>query len=178
MLKRSEKAEIIKGLEERFGRQKVSIFTDFRGINVGKLSALRRELKKIGAEFKVAKKTFLKRALDALGIGLDPEELDGEIGVIFGYEDQVAPARTAAKFAKANNTFKVLRGILDGTVIEGQAVLALAKLPSREQLLGQVASVLQAPIRNLAVVLQANIRNLAVVLNQVASNKKQEAGSG
>lgn len=173
MLKRSEKAEVIEGLREHFGRQKVSIFTDFRGINVGKISAFRRELKKIGAEFKVAKKTFLKRALDALGIGLDPEELEGEIGVIFGYGDQVAPAKTAAKFAKENETFKVLRGVLDGKVIEGNAVLALARLPSREQLLGQVASVLQAPIRNLAVALQANIRNLAVVLHQIAVNKEQ-----
>lgn len=172
MLRRSEKAKIIEGLEERFGRQKVSIFTDFRGINVGRISAFRRELKNIGAEFKVAKKTFFKRALDALGIGLDPEELEGEIGVIFGYEDQVAPAKTAAKFAKENETFKVLRGILDGKVIKGSAVLALAKLPSREQLLGQVASVLQAPIRGLAVVLQANIRNLAVVLRQVASEQR------
>jgi len=173
MLRRSEKAKIIEGLQERFGRQKVSIFTDFRGINVGKLSLFRRELKKIGAEFKVAKKTFLKRALNALGIGLDPEELEGEIGVIFGYGDQVAPAKTAAKFAKENDTFKVLRGVLDGKVIEGKAVLALAKLPSRGELLGQVASVLQAPIRNLAVVLQANVRNLAVVLIRVKETRHE-----
>ena len=173
MLRRSEKAKIIEGLQERFGRQKVSIFTDFRGINVGKLSLFRRELKKIGAEFKVAKKTFLKRALNALGIGLDPEELEGEIGVIFGYGDQVAPAKTAAKFAKENDTFKVLRGVLDGKVIEGKAAADLADLPSRGELLGQVASVLQAPIRNLAVVLQANVRNLAVVLIRVKETRHE-----
>ena len=173
MLTRDQKGKIVTELQDRFSRQRISFFTDIRGISVAKLSQFRRELKKLGAEFKVAKKTLLKRSLDEAGIALEPKALEGEIGVIFGYEDQVAPAKATVKFGKENQAFKILKGILDGKVIEGTAVVALAKLPSREQLLGQVASVLQAPIRNLALVLQANIRNLAVVLNQLAINKKQ-----
>ena len=173
MLTRDQKSTIVSELSDRFSRQRISLFSDIRGISVAKLSQFRRELKQLGAEFKVAKKTLLKRSLDGAGIALEPKELEGEIGIIFGYEDQVAPAKAAVKFGKANQTFKLLKGILDGKVIEGVAVVALAKLPSREQLLGQVASVLQAPIRNLAVVLQANMKNLAVVLNQVTGNKKQ-----
>ncbi len=173
MLTRDQKSSIIKELSEQFSRQKISLFADFRGISVAKLSQFRRELKKLGAEFKVAKKTLLKRALAEASIELEPKELEGEIGVVFGFEDQVSPAKAAVKFAKENQTFKMLKGILDGKVIEGAAVAALAKLPSREQLLGKLAAVLQAPIRNLAVVLQANIRNLAVVLNQLSINKKQ-----
>lgn len=171
MLNREQKGEIVTELQNRFTRQRISLFADIRGISVAKLSQFRRELKKLGAEFKVAKKTLLKRALDGAKINMEPKELEGEIGVIFGYEDQVAPAKLAMKFGKANETFKILKGILDGKIIEGKAAIALAKLPSREQLLANVASVLQAPIRNLAVVLQANIRSIAIVLNQLKEKK-------
>jgi large subunit ribosomal protein L10 len=171
MLTKKQKAEVVEELQDRFSRQKVSIFATVRGVSVDKLQAFRRELRKIGAELKIAKKSLMRRATDAKSLPVNPEELEGEVGVIFGFEDQVAPAKAAQKFGKENETFKVLAGILDGKALEGKEVLALAKLPTREQLLGQVASVFAAPVRNLASVLQANIRNLAVVLNQVASKK-------
>jgi len=171
MLTKSEKEQVVGELEEHFKKQRVSIFAIFSGITVKNLSAFRRELRTVGAEFMIAKKTLLKRAMDAVGIGLDPKSLEGEIGVIFGYEDQAAPAKIAAKFGKAEKTFKILAGILDGKVIAAQGVVALARLPGREEMLGQVARAFQAPIRGLAVVLSANIRNLAYALNQVASKK-------
>ena len=99
--------------------------------------------------------------------GVQAKELKGEIGVTFGYEDQVEPAKTLIKFAKENETFKVLAAILAGNVLNDKQVIALAKLPSREALLAQLVGVLQAPIRGLAVVLQANTRNLVVVLNKI-----------
>jgi large subunit ribosomal protein L10 len=138
---------------------------------VAKLSQFRRGLKKIGAEFKVAKKTLLRRALDAVSIGIEPEKLEGEIGVIFGYEDQVAPAKAAAKFAKENETFRLLKGILAGKILEAKDVLALAKLPSRGELLAELARSFQAPIQGLVNVLHGNIRNLVVVLNQIKDKK-------
>lgn len=171
MLTRDEKAELVEGLKERFSRHRISIFTDIRGISVAKLMAFRRELKKIGAELKMAKKTLLKRALETAGIGVLPKELEGEVAVIFGYEDQVSPAKVAAKFSKENKTFRVLKGILAGNIIESGEVLALAKLPPKEQLLGHLAQVLNAPIQQLANALQGNIRNLVVILNQVRSEK-------
>lgn len=176
MLRRAEKAKIVDELQDRFGRQRVSIFTDIRGISVAKLTALRRELQKIGAEFKVAKKTLLRRALASAGpafSGIEPKALEGEIGVIFGYEDQVAPAKAAAKFGKENETFKVLKAVLAGKVLEAEEVLALAKLPAREQLLGELARVLNAPIQGLASALAGNIRNLAVVITKVVVSKNQ-----
>src|SRR3990167_8386343 len=99
MLTRQQKEKLVAGLEDKFRRQRVSIFTDLRGISVAKLSAFRRELRKSGAELKMGKKTLLKRALDAVGINIEPKTLEGELGVIFGYEDQVAPAKAAAKFS-------------------------------------------------------------------------------
>ena len=177
MLRKADKAKIIDGLADRFRRQRVSIFTDIRGISVAKLSQFRRILRAFGAEFKVTKKTLLARALEsaatASGGGIEPKALEGEIGVIFGYGDPTAPAKAAAKFAKENETFKVLKGLLGERILEARDVLAIAKLPPREQLLAQLAMVMNAPIRGLANALQGNIRNLVVVINKIAMSKKQ-----
>lgn len=177
MLTKSEKAELVRELADRFGRQRLSIFTDIRGISVAKLSAFRRELKALGAELKVAKKTLLARAIQAAGSAagaIEPKALDGEIAVIFGYEDQIAPAKAVAKFAKENETFNVLKGLLAGAVIEAQEVLALATLPSRAELVAELAFVLQAPIRGLAGALAGNMRNLVAVLNNVNGQKSKD----
>lgn len=174
MLNREQKAKLVEELDEKFKRQRLSIFADFRGISVAKLTQFRRELKKIGAEFKVAKKTLLKLALEKAGpafSGIEPKELNGEIGIIFGYEEQIAPAKAAARFSKENETFRVLKGVLAGKILEARDVLLLAKLPGREQLLAQLARTLNAPLQNLVNVLQGNIRNLVVVLNQIKSKK-------
>ena len=177
MLTRTQKAVVVDELCDRLGRQRISIFTDIRGVSVAKLSALRRELRKAGAELKVAKKTLLKRALQATGTafgGVEPKALDGEIGVIFGYEDQVAPAKAAAKFAQDNETFKVLTGVLEGRMLAAGEILALARLPSRDALLAQLANALEAPIRNLAGALGGTIRNLVGVLGNVNRQKSKD----
>lgn len=174
MLTRAQKAAVVSELADKFRRQRVLMFADIRGIGVAHLSAFRRELKNLGAEFKVAKKTLLQRALAASGLlveGMSPRNLEGEIGVVFGYEDQIAPAKALAKFAKENETFKVLKGAIAGKLLEAGEVLALAKLPPREHLLGQLARALGAPIQGLATALGGNIRGLAVVLTRIADKK-------
>lgn len=172
MLNRNQKSEIVKGLEERFRKQRVSLFANFSGISVDKLAKLRRELKKMGSEFKVVKKTLLGRALEAVGLtGLKPEELRGETGIVFGYEDQVLPAKVVYKFIKENKTFKVLKGLLEGRIIDASAAAALARLPSREQLLAELTRALNAPVQSLVNVLQGNIRNLVIVLDKIRNTK-------
>lgn len=170
MLNRDQKTAVTNELRERFAKSSVSIFTDIRGIPVAKLTALRRDLRQIGAELKVAKKTLLGRALGDT-TGFNPKGLEGEVAVIFGYEDQALPAKTALKFSKQNGTFKVLAGILGKKVIAAKDVIALAKLPGREVLLAQIASAMQGPIRGLALALAGNIRNLVSVLEQVKRKK-------
>ena len=172
MLTKAKKADVVAGLADQFSRQKVAIFSDFHGVSVANATQLRRNLKKEDAEYKVAKKTLLARALSTVGITFDAKRLKGEIGVAFGYGDQAAPAKILAKFGKENETFKILGGLLGSRVMSEKDVIALARLPSREALLGQVASVLSAPMRGLASALQGNIRNLAFVLGQVRDKKQ------
>ncbi len=173
MLNKSQKSEIVQDLVDKFKRQKIAIFSDFRGVSVAKSQMLRRLLKKEEAEYKVAKKTLFDRALAEAGPSVATKGMKGEIGVAFGYGDQVMPAKIVAKFAKETETFKILGGLLDGKLLSDKEVLALAKLPSREVLLAQVVGALSAPMLNLAVALSGNMRNLAVILNKIQMSKSK-----
>lgn len=168
---KAKKQELTRELIERFKKQKISIFSDFHGISVAKLQALRRTLKKGEAEYKVAKKTLIDRALFDAGIPLKTKEFRGEMGITFGYGDEATSAKTLLKFSKANETFKILGGILNGKLLNGKQVIALAKLPSREVLLAQVVGAMAGPIRGLVTVLRGNIKNLVVVLSKIKENK-------
>ena len=171
MLNKTQKAAIIQDLTDKFKRQKIAIFTDLRGVSVAKATVLRRLLKKSDAEYKVAKKTLLDRALDSAGFEVKTKGMEGEIGVAFGYADEVSPASALARFGKENETFKILGGILGSRVLTGKEVLALSRLPSREVLLGQIVGALSEPMRGLAAVLAGNMRNLVVVLNKIKDKK-------
>lgn len=169
---KAKKIEVAKELADKFSRKKIAIFTDFHGVSVSKLQALRRLLKKEEAEYRVSKKTLLDRALKDAGISLKTKELKGEIGVTFGYGDEVTPAKALAKFGKENETFKILGAILQERVLSDKEVLALAKLPSREALLAKLVGALSSPMRGLAVVLQGNLRNLVVVINKIKEQRQ------
>lgn len=168
---KAQKQKVVHELADKFKRTKIAIFSDFHGVSVAKSQQLRRTLKKDEAEYKVSKKTLLDRALNDAGMGLKTKALEGEVGVTFGFGDQIAPAKTLLKFAKENETFKIRGGILNGRILNEKEVVALAKLPSREVLLAQLVGALSGPMRGLALVLQSNIRNLVVVLNKIKDNK-------
>lgn len=171
MLTKKQKQKVIEDLADKFGRQKIAIFSDFRGVSVAQTQTLRRLLKKMGAEYKVAKKTLLDRVLEKTGVGLRTKELEGEISVTFGYGDEIEPARTLLKFSKANETFKILGGILGLKTLTTQQVFTLARLPSREILLSQLLGALTSPVQGLVTVLGGNLRNLMVVLNKIKEQK-------
>ena len=171
MRTKSEKQKIVEELADKFQRQNIAFFTDFRGISVAESNKLRRALRKENTDYAVAKKTLFDRALERSGIPFKSKQLEGEIAVALGYGDQVAPAKTLAKFAKEHESFKIRAALLGNRVLSAKEVLTLAKLPNRDVLLAQVVGVMQAPIRGLAVVLQANIRNLATVLNKLREQK-------
>ena len=167
MLTKSKKEEIVRSAEKVLEKQKVLFFTKFSGIAVSKLNEFRRELGKIGGEFRVIRKTLLQRALKNKSVAVDVLGMPGEVGIIIGYEGEVDPAKVAMKFGKENQTFKIISGILGGSIMDDRQVVALAKLPTRDQLLGQLVGVLQAPIANFQGVLSGNMRGFMTVLSQI-----------
>ena len=136
MLNKAQKVKIVEDLVDRLKRQKIAIFSDFTGISVSKFQALRRLLKKNQAEYKITRKTLFDRALGQAGKSFKTQELQGEIGVTFGYEDESTPAKILFRFGRENETFKLLGGILGNRILSPQEITKLAKLPKKEIILG------------------------------------------
>ena len=160
----ARKQDDAKALKEKFDKSKLVILVDYRGINVEDITKIRAELRKTDSEYLVAKNSTLRFAVKGSDIEGISEYLEGPTAIAFSYEDYVAPAKTLYDYAKDSEFYKIKAGIMDGKVISAEEVIKLAKLPSKEMLLTQLATVLLA-----------NIRNLAVVLDQ--AREKQEAGS-
>ncbi|MBR3281314.1 MAG: 50S ribosomal protein L10 [Clostridia bacterium] len=160
----AKKQDEVKLYKEKFEKSKLVILADYRGINVSDVTKMRADLRKSGTEYKVTKNSILRFA--AKEAKLDELEglLEGPTAIAFSYEDYVEPAKVLYDYAKTSEFYKIKGGVMDGKVISVEEIERLAKLPSREMLLTQLATVLLA-----------NIRNFAVVLDQVRQQKEQEA---
>ena len=174
---REQKQNILKDLTDKFSRAKAAILVDFNKLSVTKTMELRRLLKQIGAEYKVAKKTLINRILksgDYKGVNLD--DLKTQVGVVFSYDDPVPAANSIFKFSKisakgGNEALKILGGFLGFNWQEREKIIALAQLPSREVLISRVVGAVAAPLSGLVTVLSGNIRNLASILGQIQNSK-------
>ena len=170
-MNREGKARLIEELTEKMRGSSI-VLVDFKGMNVAQSDRLRSRSREIGVDFVVAKNTLAQRAANDAGIeGLD-EFLVGPTALAFS-DDPVVSAKLMAEFADEVEAFELKGGILDGGRVMGtDDVVALSKLPGREQLLAQLLGAIQAPVAGLVTVLNAPLRNLAVVLNQVAEQKQ------
>jgi len=166
-ISKAKKEEIVKELGEKLGRQKAVVFADFTGLKVKDLGTLKTSLRKQNAEFKVAKKTLMKVAFKEKGIDTDPKNLAGEIALVMGYGDEVAPAKLVYEFSKTNQNIKILGGLLENKMLSIEQVMSLAKLPSKLELYAKLVGTLSSPSRNFVGVLQGNIRGLVTVLSKI-----------
>lgn len=167
------KKQIVIEIKEKFEKAQGIIFYDYRGLNVEEVTELRNQFRAAGVEYRVIKNSMLKRAADMLEIqGLD-EHLAGPTAVAFGYSDPVAPAKVLVAFIKKlKDRTEIKSGLLNGKVITVAGIQSLADLPSREQLLAQLAGTLNAPITGFARSLSGIISKLGYALNAVKEQKE------
>ncbi len=171
MLNKTQKKELVKELVDKIKRQQSLVFTDVSGLSVAEMQKLRRELKKAGIEYRVAKKTLITLALKEAKYDIDITQVPGSLGTAFSYQDPVSPAKIIFKFSKEHKNLRVVGGIMEGRFLTVQEVEALSKIPSKEELIATLVGMLKGPIFGLVNVLQGNIRNLIGVLNAIKSNK-------
>jgi large subunit ribosomal protein L10 len=169
---KSAKEAVVKEVGDKIKRAATSVLTDYRGLTVHQLAELRRELGDQGIEYKVYKNTLVKRAIEPLEISELADQLNGPTAIAFGFEDAMAAPKLLTAFAKKNKALSIKGGLLEGRVLDAKAMRAVATLPPKEILLGQLVGLLQSPIRNLAYVLNAPIQGLAIALRQVAEQKQ------
>ena len=150
-----QKEEEVSKLAEKLKEAKVILLTDYRGINVADVTKLRTELRNANSEYKVIKNNIIRRALDANGEnGLD-DLLEGPTALVIGTEDYLEPSKIIYNFSKNNDFYKIKGGIIDGKVMTAEEIITLAKLPSRQELMAQLAGALLGNITKLAVALDA-----------------------
>ena len=170
-MNREEKVRVIEGLAENL-RASSAVLVDYQGMDVAQSTDLRRRSREAGVEFVVAKNTLTKRAADEAGVEGLSEFLVGPTALAFS-EDPVAGAKLMAEFADRVESFALKAGLLEGgRVLDEAEVVALSRLPSREQLLAQVIGGISSPLTGLVTVLNNTIQGLVVALNQIAEQKQ------
>ena len=152
----SEKQAIVATLVDDLKAASSGVLVDYKGITVAEDTALRHELRENGVEYAVVKNTLLRRALDDVNLGDLDEVLNGTTSMAISKEDPIAPMRIVNKYAKQmGDRFNIKAGFMDGKVLPLDDVFALAELPSKDALLGQVLGMMLAPITSLAIVIKA-----------------------
>jgi len=168
MITKDKKQQIIKDLIDKLSRQKAVIFTDYTGLKVVQLEELRKKLREQGIDYLVVKKTLIDLALEKAGLKkVKTKNLEGQIGLIFGYEDEVKPAKILYQFSQTNEAMKILSGFINGEYLESQAITGLAELPSREELLVQLVGAISWPMAGLVNSLEYNLKGLVCVLKNI-----------
>lgn len=143
-MKRTEKEQLVAELSEKIKSATALYYTDFTGLNVKRMTELRRRLRKAGVEYVVIKNTLALRAVNESG--LTGERLRGPTGIVIAH-DAVVGAKVLSDFAKENDQKPAVKGgLFEGRAIDVEQVKRLASMPSREQMLAELGAGLQAPM--------------------------------
>ncbi|WP_283169862.1 50S ribosomal protein L10 [Curtanaerobium respiraculi] len=144
---------------------------DYRGLTVKETQQLRRDVREAGAHMVVYKNTLMKLALKEMELPEMDDILAGPNAFVFAETDAAAAAKAIKDFAKGNDKLVIMGGLMDGKAYSAEEVEAIASLPSREQLLGQIAGAIAGVARGLAVTINGVPSGLARAISQVAEQK-------
>ena len=165
-----EKQQIAEDLRDRLSKSAIIVLTDYKGLDVAAMNDLRRKLRAEEIEYQVVKNTLLIRAAEDNDIALIKDYFKGPSAIALSYEDPVAPAKVLSQFAKENKKLEIKVGVMNGQVLDAKAINALATLPSRDVLLGQLLSALNAIptsfVRTIAEVPRSFVNVLAAIRDQ------------
>lgn len=165
MLTREQKKEIVKNLTEQLKAARGIVFEDFQGLPAIDLQELRASLRKQGVRHQVVKITLLKLALKRAGLDTSNFNFQVPLAVSMSADDEILPAKILQNFTKTHPALKILGGVLDRKMIDAAQIKKLATLPGKQELVGQVVSVIASPLRGLVSVLAGNLQGIVNVLN-------------
>lgn len=163
-------------LKEELSRSNATIVSDYRGLSVSDISAIRRGLRQQGISYRVVKNRLARIAADEAGRGELSSLLEGPTGLAIGGQDEAALARSFLDAVRPYRSVVVRGGVIGSQLIDGDAVTRLSRLPGREVLLAQLAGGIASPLASMASLLSAPLRNLGYALQQLADQKAQQQG--
>jgi large subunit ribosomal protein L10 len=168
---RPEKTIIVEDLSARLNQSPFLIVTEYTGMNVVQFSELRNRLSNAGAQCKVVKNTFLRKAVIGIGFPELATDLNGQTAIVTGENDVCAAAKILKNFAAEFQKPTMKVGVLDKAVISKDQIQALADLPSKEVLHAQLLGVLVSPLKKLVSVLNEPGASLARLLKAKAEKE-------
>ena len=169
-MKRTEKEQLVSELTGKIKGAQALYYTDFTGLNVKRMTQLRRELRRAGVEYVVIKNTLALRAVNESG--LVGERLKGPTGIVVA-ADALAGAKVLTDFAKENDQKPAIKGgMFDGRSIDAAQVKALANMPSREQMLSELGAGLMAPLAAFAGALNGMLYQVIGALEALRAQKE------
>lgn len=172
---RPEKVAVVTEVRERLTSSSGALLTEYRGLKVSDLAALRRAVGDAGGEYRIFKNTLVRRAASELGLADLESMLVGPTAVAFVDGDAVAVAKALRDFARTNPNLTIKGGLLGTSVLSAADAGALADVAPREVILAQLAGALAAPLQKMAGLLQALPRNFAYGLSALVEKRSSEA---
>lgn len=144
-MERKEKEAVVAELQQRMRTAKVAFLTRFTGLNVEKMTQLRRELKQSAVEYRVVKNNLLRLAIKGTDKQLLEKKLQGPLAVAWSDVDLVAPARLLTKFSKEFPEFQIIGACSDGQLWEPPEIQSWVNLPTLEEIRAKIVSLIQSP---------------------------------
>lgn len=155
-------------------KAKSVILTDFQGLTVDEISELRRQMKESGSEYKVCKNSLFWIALQETSFRDNlRDSLKGPTGIVFGYDDPVLAVKKTLEFSEKNEKLKLKQGVVEGKVYSPEELKEIAKLPSKNVLMGMLAHGMSFPLSKMVSALKAiNLKFLYLL--EALKNKKAQ----
>jgi large subunit ribosomal protein L10 len=171
-LNRDQKTDVINALNETFSKTKFAVVADYRGLKMTELEKLRKNLRENDAQIQVAKNTLLRLAVKGTACEGLSDFFTGTTAVAVGFEEPVGPAKALATFAAEFNAFIIRSAVLDGKVLSAEDVVALSKLPSKEELLAKLLGTMNAVPTGFVRLLSAVPQKLLYALSAIKEQKE------
>ena len=162
-ISRDKKNALVAEMSETLNASKMTVFAQYQGLSVADVQALRAKAREVGVVIKVVKNRLVRVALSASDTykDADTSALNGQLLYAISSEDEVAPAQVLDTFAKTHPALQLIGGFSgEGKTLDTNEVKALAGLPSKEQLIGQVVSQLLSPVNDITNALSGNLHAL------------------
>ncbi|BDW86743.1 MULTISPECIES: 50S ribosomal protein L10 [Roseicyclus] len=163
---RAQKEKVVEELGQIFESSGVVVVAHYQGLTVAEMQDLRARVRDAGGAVRVAKNRLAKIALEGTDVAGIADLLTG-MTVLAYSEDPVAAAKAADEYAKANDKYVILGGAMGGTVLNADGVKAVAKMPSREELIASIVGCIGAPASNIAGAIGAPASNIASILSTI-----------
>jgi large subunit ribosomal protein L10 len=170
-MSKTERQATVESLAEQLKGSPNVFVTDFTGLNVLRMTELRRRLRSAGVDYVVVKNTLAQRAFAANGVSALDEHLAGPTGLVLSGSDAMAGAKVLTDFAKEFEKPAIKVGLVDGKPVTAEQVKRLASLPSREVLLSQLAGYIQAPMAQFAGAMNGLLYQMVGALEALRSQR-------